>query len=48
MYETIAYEFIEAKERFKRLGLELVGTKDINEETIYLVKEKNEMDHNQE
>lgn len=41
MSETIAYEFIEAKEKFKRLGLELVGTKDINEETIYLVKEKN-------
>lgn len=40
MSETIAYDFIEAKEKFKRLGLELIGTKDINEEIIFLVKEK--------
>ena len=41
MSENMAYEFIEAKEKFKRLGLELIGTKDINDEKIFLVKEKN-------
>lgn len=40
MSETIAYDFIEAKEKFTKLGFELIGTKDINEETIFLVKEK--------
>lgn len=40
MSETIALEFIEAKENFKKLGFELIGTKDINNETIFLVKEK--------
>jgi len=40
MSETIAKEFLEKKEIFNSLGFELVGTKDINEDTIYLVKEK--------
>lgn len=40
MSENVAYEFIEAKEKFNGMGYELIGTKDINEDTIYLVKEK--------
>ncbi|GAH14089.1 unnamed protein product, partial [marine sediment metagenome] len=31
MSEEMAYEFIDAKEKFRLLGYELVGTKDINE-----------------
>ena len=40
MSETIAKEFLEKKETFNGMGYELIGTKDINEDTIYLVKEK--------
>ena len=40
MSENIALEFLEYKEKFNGMGFELIGTKDINEKTIYLVKEK--------
>ena len=40
MSENMAYEFIDAKEKFRLLGYELVGTKYINDEKIFLVKEK--------
>ncbi len=40
MTENIACDFIEAKEKFDSLGYELIGTKDVNEQTIYLIKEK--------
>lgn len=40
MTENIAYEFLEAKEKFNSLGYELIGTQDVNEQTIYLIKEK--------
>ena len=40
MSETLSEIFLSAKEKFAQLGYELVGTKDINEETIYMVKEK--------
>lgn len=40
MTENIASEFMEAKEKFNSLGYELVGTQDVNEQTIYFIKEK--------
>ena len=40
MSENIATEFLAKKERFNGMGFELIGTKDINEDIIYLVKEK--------
>ncbi len=40
MSEIIANEFLEKKEFFKGMGFELIGTKDINKDTIYLVKVK--------
>lgn len=36
----IAKEFLVIKDFFDKIGYELVGTKDINNEKIYLVKEK--------
>ena len=36
----IAKEFLAAQDFFNKIGYELIGTKDINEETIFLVKEK--------
>jgi len=41
MSENMALEFLQEKQKFAQLGYELVGTKDINNEVIYLVKEKN-------
>jgi len=38
--ENIATEFLVAKDEFDSLGYELIGTKDINNEEIYLVKKK--------
>jgi len=35
-----AEDFLAAKEFFDKIGYELIGTKDINNEVIYLVKEK--------
>ncbi|KKN03523.1 hypothetical protein LCGC14_1106900 [marine sediment metagenome] len=40
MSEIIANEWLEKKEIFNGMGFELIGSKDINEDTIYLVKEK--------
>ena len=37
----IAEEFLVIKDFFDKLGYELVDTKDINNEILYLVKEKN-------
>ena len=39
----IAKSFLEDKEKFAQLGYELVGTKDINNEKLFLVKEKNDL-----
>ncbi|MFW9972275.1 MAG: hypothetical protein ACFFDF_18970 [Candidatus Odinarchaeota archaeon] len=36
----IAKEFLAAQVFFNKIGFEIVGTKDINEETIYLVRKK--------
>ena len=36
----IAEEFLVIKDFFDKIGYELVGTKDINNERFYLVKEK--------
>lgn len=38
--ENIATEFLVAKDKFDSLGYELIGTKEVNEETIFLIKEK--------
>ncbi|MFW9875045.1 MAG: hypothetical protein ACFFG0_18220 [Candidatus Thorarchaeota archaeon] len=35
-----AKEFIVAREFFNKIGFEVIGTKDINHETIYLVRRK--------
>lgn len=40
MSENIATEFVEYAEKFNGMGFELIGTKAINEDIIYLVKEK--------
>ncbi len=40
MSKTIAQDFIDNKETFNGMGFELIGTKDINKDTIYLVKER--------
>ena len=37
----IAEEFLVIKDFFDKIGYELVDTKDINNEKIYLVKENN-------
>jgi len=37
-----AKEFLAAKGFFDKIGFKLVGTKDINDEEIYLVKKKNQ------
>lgn len=36
----VAFEFMKMKEKFEELGFELIGSKDHNEEKIFLVKEK--------
>ena len=36
----IAKEFLAAQDFFENLGFELIGTKDINNEDIYLVRKK--------
>jgi len=36
----IAKKFLVIKDFFDKIGYELVGTKDINNEKIYLVREK--------
>ena len=36
----IAEEFLVIKDFFDKIGYELVGTKDINNEKIYLIKKK--------
>lgn len=38
--EEIAEKFVMMRNLFEKLGLELIGTKDHNNEKIYLVKEK--------
>jgi len=35
-----AEEFLAAQDFFNKIGFELIGTKDINNEEIYLVKKK--------
>jgi len=35
----IAKDFLAAKDFYDKIGYELIGTKDINNETIFLVKE---------
>ena len=38
--EEIAYDFLAAKKKFKEIGFELIGTKEINGTKIFSVKEK--------
>ena len=38
--KKIAIEFVKIGKFFERLGFELIGTKDINGERIFLVKKK--------
>lgn len=40
MSENIASEFVSLKEYFISLGYEVIGTKDVNDETIIFIKEK--------
>ena len=40
MSEDYASEFVTLQEYFISLGYEVVGTKDVNDETIILIKEK--------
>jgi hypothetical protein len=40
MSENIASEFIDLKEKFNSLGWEVIGTKEVNDETIIFIKEK--------
>lgn len=35
-----AKEFLAIKDKFDKIGFEIIGTKDINNEEIYLVKKK--------
>ena len=35
-----AKEFLAAQDFFNKIGFEIIGTKDINNEEIYLVKKK--------
>lgn len=37
----IAEEFLVIKDFFDKIGYELVGTKDINNEILYVVRKKN-------
>ncbi|MFW9822146.1 MAG: hypothetical protein ACFFE4_04385 [Candidatus Thorarchaeota archaeon] len=36
-----AKEFLVVKEKLEKIGFEIIGTKDINEDPIYFVREKN-------
>ncbi len=36
----LAEEFLAAQDFFNKIGFELIGTKEINKEEIYLVKKK--------
>ena len=38
--EKIAIEFVKTRKFFEKIGFELIGTKDINGERIFLVKKK--------
>ncbi|MFX1570662.1 MAG: hypothetical protein ACFFCV_20170 [Promethearchaeota archaeon] len=38
--EEINKEFIEIKNFFSKVGFELIGTTEINNDKIYLIKEK--------
>ena len=40
MSENIASEFITLKDYFISLGWEVIGTKNVNDETIIFIKEK--------
>ena len=35
-----AKEFLAAKEKFDKIGFEVIGTKDVHKKPIYFVKEK--------
>ena len=39
MSENNAQEFVTLKEYFSSLGYEVIGSKEINSDTIYLIKE---------
>lgn len=39
MSDNIAQEFVTLQEYFNSLGYEVIGTKDVNEETIIFIKE---------
>ena len=36
----IALEFLEIKDFFQKVGFEIIGSRDINDEKIYLIKKK--------
>lgn len=36
----IAYDFLAAKKKFNEIGFEVIGTKFINEDKCFVVKEK--------
>ena len=38
--ETVANEFVIAREKFKELGYKITGIRYINEEYIFLIEEK--------
>lgn len=38
----IAFDFMKFKNLFEKIGFELIGSKDQNEEKVFLVKEKKE------
>lgn len=38
--KKIAIEFVKTRKFFEKVGFELIGTKDINGERIFLVKKK--------
>ena len=40
MSENIEQEFVTRQEYFNSLGYEVIGTKDVNDETIIFIKEK--------
>ena len=40
MSEDYASEFVTLKEYFSSLGYEVIGSKEVNSDTIYLIKEK--------
>ena len=40
MSEIIANEFLNTQEKLNSIGFEVIGSQEVNSETIYLVKEK--------